>query len=139
WLRNPAAPEGLGDAFGHLPLLRAAAAMGTSGRRRAPCQQTILQGEAIDLGRLPVQWCWPGEPAPLITWGLVITTAPDDPKDVNVGVYRLQVLGRGKLIARWLAHRGGARHHRLWQAQGRDMPLAVVIGADPATILSAVM
>lgn len=139
WLRNPSAPDNLGDAIGHLPLVRAAAAMGTSRSRRAPSQQVVLKGEAADLDALPVQWCWPGEPAPLVTWGLVITTAPDDPKDVNVGVYRLQQLGPRQLIARWLAHRGGARHHRQWMALGKDMPLVVVIGADPATILAAVM
>src|SRR5690606_14852311 len=91
------------------------------------------------LDRLPVQTCWPGEPAPLVTWPLVITRAPDDPADVNVGIYRMQKLGPKRLVMRWLAHRGGARHHRLWQALGLDMPVAVVIGADPATILSAVM
>jgi 4-hydroxy-3-polyprenylbenzoate decarboxylase len=139
WLRSPTAPDGLGDTLDHLPLVRAAAAMGTTGSRRAPSQQVVFEADAVDLGALPVQWCWPGEPAPLITWGLVITVAPDDPKDVNVGVYRLQVLGPRQLIARWLAHRGGARHHRQWMAQGKDMPLAIVIGADPATILAAVM
>jgi 4-hydroxy-3-polyprenylbenzoate decarboxylase len=139
WLRNPTAPEGLGDALGYLPLVRAAAAMGTTRSRRAPAQQVVLKDEAADLGALPIQWCWPGEPAPLVTWGLVMTSAPDDPRDVNVGVYRLQVLGPRQLIARWLAHRGGARHHRQWMAQGKDMPLAIVIGTDPATILAAVM
>jgi 4-hydroxy-3-polyprenylbenzoate decarboxylase len=139
WLRSPTTPDGLGDTLDHLPLVRAAAAMGTTGSRRAPSQQVVFEADAVDLGALPVQWCWPGEPAPLITWGLAITVAPDDPKDVNVGVYRLQVLGPRQLIARWLAHRGGARHHRQWMAQGKDMPLAIVIGADPATILAAVM
>jgi len=106
---------------------------------RALCQEVVWRDQEIDLGRLPVQWCWPGEPAPLITWPLVITRAPDDPFDVNVGIYRMQVLGPDRAIVRWLAHRGGARHHRLWQRLGQDMPIAVVIGADPATILSAVM
>src|SRR5690606_28108259 len=107
--------------------------------RRAPCQQIVWRGDDLDLARLPVQTCWPGEPAPLVTWPLVITCAPDDPSDINVGIYRMQKLGPNRLIARWLAHRGGARHHRLWQAPGRDMPVAIVTGADPATILSAVM
>jgi 4-hydroxy-3-polyprenylbenzoate decarboxylase len=88
---------------------------------------------------MPIQWCWPGEPAPLITWPLVITRAPDDPDDINVGIYRMQVLGQDRAIIRWLPSRGGARHHRLWQQQGREMPVAVAIGADPATILAAVM
>src|SRR5690606_23036836 len=104
-----------------------------------PVQAVVRRGSDIDLGRLPSQWCWPGEPAPLVTWPLVITRAPDDPTDINVGIYRMQVLGRDRLIVRWLSSRGGARHHRLWQARGEDMPIAVAIGADPATILAAVM
>ncbi|WP_312795131.1 UbiD family decarboxylase, partial [Tianweitania sp.] len=93
----------------------------------------------VNFGSLPIQWCWPGEPAPLITWPLVITRAPDDPHDINVGIYRMQVLNRNQAIMRWLPARGGARHHRAWQKLGRDMPVAIAIGADPATILAAVM
>ncbi|HTN61331.1 MAG TPA: UbiD family decarboxylase [Devosia sp.] len=139
WMRNPTPPGGWGDAMAHLPIMRAAAAMGTTRAHRASVQQVCLTKTDINLGDLPIQWCWPGEPAPLITWGLVTTAAPDDPNDINIGVYRLQVFGRTRLIARWLAQRGGARHHRLWQQAGRDMPVAIVIGADPATILSTVM
>ena len=138
-LRDPKPPRSMREAWHKLPHLKAALAMNPRAVARPPCQHTVLQGEAVDLGHLPVQTCWPGEPAPLVSWPLVITAAPDDPTDVNVGIYRMQKLGRDRLIMRWLAHRGGARHHRLWQARGQAMPVAVVIGADPATILSAVM
>ncbi len=138
-LRDPRPPRSMRDAWQKLPHLRAALAMNPRPVGRAPCQQVIWRGDALDLDRLPIQTCWPGEPGPLVSWPLVITRAPDDPADVNVGIYRMQKLGPDRLIMRWLAHRGGARHHRLWQASGRDMPVAVVIGADPATILSAVM
>lgn len=138
-LRQPSAPRSLAQAIGKAPMLGAALSMRASHMRNAPVQRRVLTGEKIDLGLLPIQWCWPGEPAPLITWPLVITRAPDDPADINVGVYRMQVLGRDRLIVRWLANRGGARHFRLWQQRGEDMPIAVAIGADPATILAAVM
>ena len=138
-LRQPRPPQSFRDAFSKLPQLKAALSLAPKRVSRAPCQDVVLRGAEADLDRLPIQTCWPGEPAPLVTWPLVITRAPDDPDDVNVGVYRMQKLGRQTLIMRWLAHRGGARHHRMWQAQGRDMPVAVAIGADPATILAAVM
>jgi 4-hydroxy-3-polyprenylbenzoate decarboxylase len=138
-LRHPRAPRDLKDALARLPVLRAAAAMRLRPVQRGSVQERVLRGAAADLGALPVQWCWPGEPAPLITWPLVITRSPHDAGDVNVGIYRLQVLGRDRAIVRWLAHRGGARHHRQWQRRGEDMPVAIAIGADPATILAAVM
>lgn len=138
-LRDPRAPRGLRQAWGQRSLLAAALSMRTRRVQRAPCQSQVWTGADIDLGRLPIQWCWPGEPAPLITWPLVITCSPDDPDDINVGIYRMQVLGKDRVIMRWLAHRGGARHHRQWQQLGRDMPVAIAIGADPATILAAVM
>lgn len=138
-LRDPQPPVSMRDAFGKLPLLRAALSMRPRKVARATSQEIIWRGAEADLSRLPIQWCWPGEPAPLVTWPLVITCAPHDPSDVNVGIYRMQVLGSDRLIMRWLAHRGGARHHRMWQKLGRDMPVAVAIGADPATILSAIM
>ncbi|RKE83294.1 UbiD family decarboxylase [Rhizobium sp. AG855] len=138
-LREPRPPSSLRDAVNKLPLLRSAMALGCRRVSQAECQDVVFEGEAVDLNRLPIQWCWPGEPAPLITWGKVVTASPSDPKDVNVGVYRLQALDRRRLITRWLAHRGAAKHFRQWQATGNDMPIAVVIGADPQTILSAVM
>lgn len=138
-LRNPRPPRGLKQAWAQRGLLSGALDMRLRRVDRAPSQSRVITGDAIDLGRLPIQWCWPGEPAPLITWPLVITSAPDDPDDINVGIYRMQVLGPNRVIMRWLAHRGGARHHRMWQKLGRDMPVAIAIGADPATILAAVM
>lgn len=139
YLRHPDPPANLAAAVKKLPVLKAALGLGTKRVARAPVQQVRWQGTDLDVNRLPIQWSWPGEPAPLITWPLVITRAPDDPSDVNVGIYRMQVIGRDRLIVRWLAHRGGARHHRLWAEKGLDMPIAVAIGADPATILAAVM
>lgn len=138
-MREPQPPRSMKEAWSKLPMLRSALSMRLRHVRNAPVQERVLRGGDIDLGRLPVQWCWPGEPAPLVTWPLVITRAPDDPSDINVGIYRMQVLGRDRLVMRWLAHRGGARHHRMWQARGEDMPVAVAIGADPATLLAAVM
>jgi 4-hydroxy-3-polyprenylbenzoate decarboxylase len=138
-LRQPRPPRDLTGLGRSLPLVQAALNMGTRTVRRPPVQAQVRRGEAVDLGRLPIQWCWPGEPAPLITWPLVITRAPDDPTDINVGIYRLQLLGRNRLIVRWLAQRGGAGHHRAWQRLGQDMPIAIAIGADPALILAAVM
>lgn len=140
-LRAPRPPQGLLDAWRKLPLARAAMATRPRMRANAPAQERVATGEDVDLGRLPAQICWPGEPAPLITWPLVITP-PLEPAchdQENAGVYRMQVLDRARAIIRWLPHRGGARHHLQWKAAGRDMPVAVVIGADPATILSAVL
>lgn len=139
FLRNPEPPRGLSSALEKLPALKAGLAMGTKKVVRIRCQEQRQLGDEVDLSSLPIQWCWPGEPAPLVTWPLVITRSPDDPADINVGIYRMQVLDRERLIVRWLAHRGGARHHALWKRKGLDMPIAVVIGADPATILSTVM
>lgn len=140
-LREPRPPRGLAEAWKSLPLARAALSMRPRDSRRAPVQERIFQGEAIDLTALPAQLCWPDEAAPLITWPLVLTAPPEPSPDDegNLGVYRMQVLGRDRAILRWLAHRGGARHHAQWRRLGRDMPVAVVIGADPATILSAVL
>ena len=139
-LRHPAPPADLKDAWSKLPLARAALAMRPKETLSPPVQSEVLTGDAVDLSLLPAQLCWPGEPAPLITWPLVITRPPDEePGEENVGVYRMQVLGRDRAIVRWLAHRGGAAHHRLWRRRGRDMPVAVAIGADPATMLAAAM
>jgi 4-hydroxy-3-polyprenylbenzoate decarboxylase len=138
-LREPRPPHSIKDTWSKLPMLQAAFSMRLKQVSRAPVQDIVLQGDEVDLGKLPVQWCWPGEPAPLITWPLVITRSPDNPADINVGIYRTQVLGPNRLIMRWLAHRGGARHHRMWQNRGEDMPVTIAIGADPALILAAVM
>jgi 4-hydroxy-3-polyprenylbenzoate decarboxylase len=107
--------------------------------RNPPCQELVLEGAEVDLGRLPVQHCWPGDAAPLITWGLVVTRGPEKSRQ-NLGIYRMQVLERNRVIMRWLAHRGGALDFRDWQRQrpGEPFPIAVALGADPATILGAV-
>lgn len=138
-MKNPTPPSSLQEAWSKLSLLKAASSMRPRYRRRAPSQEIVRRGEEVDLGMLPVQWCWPGEPAPLITWPLVITRSPDDPDDVNVGIYRMQVRDRTSLIVRWLAHRGGAKHFRQWQRKGMDMPIAIAIGADPFTLLAGVI
>ena len=98
-LREPRPPASLRDALKKLPVLRSAMALGCRRMSHAECQDIVFEGEGVDLNRLPIQWCWPGEPAPLITWGLVVTASPSDPKDVNVGVYRLQALDRRRLIS----------------------------------------
>jgi 4-hydroxy-3-polyprenylbenzoate decarboxylase len=139
-LKEPEAPKGLKDALGKVAMLKAAlwdmAPKQVSG---AACQQAVWEGKDVDLARLPVQKCWPGDAAPLITWGLTITRGPHK-KRQNLGIYRQQVIGPNKVIMRWLAHRGGAldfRDHRLAHP-GKPFPIAVALGADPATTLGAV-
>ncbi|HMA13499.1 MAG TPA: UbiD family decarboxylase, partial [Kiloniellaceae bacterium] len=143
FLRQPEPPGSLREAWEQLPLLKTVMAMKPKTVGTAPCQEVVLQGADIDLGRLPVQTCWPGEPAPLITWPLVVTRGPkpgsDKADDFNLGIYRMQVTGRDRTIMRWLKHRGGAQHHRRWKAEKTaPLPAAAVIGADPGTILAAV-
>ncbi len=139
-LNHPDPVDGLRDAFDKIPLLKSAMAMRPKTVKSGPINEIVLKGEDVDLSTLPIQTCWPGEPAPLITWPLVVTKGPGDgPEDgINVGVYRMQVLGKNRTIMRWLDHRGGANHHKAWAARGEKMPVAVVIGADPGTILAAV-
>jgi 4-hydroxy-3-polyprenylbenzoate decarboxylase len=143
FLRQPEPPGSLREAWDQLPLLKTVMAMKPRTVATAPCQEVVLQGSDIDLARLPVQTCWPGEPAPLITWPLVVTRGPspagDKADDFNLGIYRMQVIGRDRTIMRWLKHRGGAQHHRRWKAEKTaPLPAAAVIGADPGTILAAV-
>ncbi|HMB78359.1 MAG TPA: UbiD family decarboxylase, partial [Kiloniellaceae bacterium] len=141
FLRQPEPPGSLKEAFQSLPLMKTVMAMKPKTVSGAPCQEVVLTGEDIDLGALPVQTCWPGEPAPLITWPLVVTKGPGKGKqdDFNLGIYRMQVTGRDSTLMRWLKHRGGAQHHRRWKAERREpLPAAAVIGADPGTILAAV-
>ena len=141
FLRQPAPPQGVKEAFGMLPLARQVMAMRPKRVKRAPCQEVVLEGDAVDLDRLPIQTCWPGEPAPLITWPLVVTRGPGEgPADApNLGIYRMQKLDRRRTIMRWLAHRGGAQHFARWKAERREpFPVAVAIGSDPATIIAAV-
>lgn len=139
FLKEPDPPKGMRDAFSKLPMFKQVLNMNPREVKNAPCQETILLGDDIDLGRYPVQTCWPGDAGPLITWALVITRGPLKPRQ-NLGIYRLQVIGRNKVIMRWLAHRGGALDFRDWQQArpGEPFPIAVALGADPATILGAV-
>ena len=144
FLRQPEPPGGWREALDMLPMLRTVMAMKPRTVGSAPCQEIVLTGNDIDLGRLPVQTCWPGEPAPLITWPLIVTQGPNPKGDrqdsFNLGIYRLQVTGRNTTLMRWLKHRGGAQHHQRWKGAGKrePLPVAAVIGADPGTILAAV-
>jgi len=141
FFRQPEPPGGWREAVDMVPMLRAAMSMRPKSVGRAPCQEVVLRGDDIDLGRLPVQTCWPGEPAPLITWPLVVTKGPGRGREdnFNLGIYRMQVAGRHTTLMRWLKHRGGAQHHARWKTSRPDpLPAAAVIGADPGTILAAV-
>lgn len=139
FLRQPEPPEGFKEAFKMMPLLKTIFAIKPNEVKKAPCQEIVLTGDKIDLNLLPIQTCWPGEPAPLITWGLVVTQKKNSEnlKDYNLGIYRMQVVDNKTTIMRWLKHRGGAAHYNSYKT-GDKMPVAVVIGADPATILAAV-
>ena len=142
FLRQPQPPKGLKDALDMLPLARTVMAMRPGTVKKAPVQEVVLTGDQIDLAKLPVQTCWPGEPAPLITWPLVVTKGPgrDREDDFNLGIYRMQVIGKDRCIMRWLAHRGGAQHYARHKKAGNREPLpaCAVLGADPGTILAAV-
>ena len=141
FLRQPEPPGGFREALSMLPLVKTVLAMQPKTVIHGPCQDVILTGDEIDLRKLPIQTCWPGEPGPLITWPLVVTKGPSGAKEdgFNLGIYRMQVLGKNKTIMRWLKHRGGAQHHARWAGEKREpLPAAVVLGADPGTILAAV-
>jgi 4-hydroxy-3-polyprenylbenzoate decarboxylase len=141
FLQRPEPPKGFRDALNMLPFVKTIAAMRASTQRNPACQQIILKGDDIDLNKLPIQGCWPNEPAPLITWPLIVTKGPSDSREdnFNLGIYRMQVLSKNKTIMRWLKHRGGALHHQRWSKVKREpLPAAAVIGCDPATILGAV-
>lgn len=139
YLKEPEPPRGLKDAWDKLPLLKQVLSMAPKKVSSAPCQEVVWEGKDVDLSRLPIQHCWPGDVAPLITWGLTVTRGPYK-KRQNLGIYRQQVLGPNKVIMRWLAHRGGALDYRdHCQANpGQPYPVSVVLGCDPATILGAV-
>jgi len=141
FLRQPEPPGGWREAFEMLPLLRRVMAMKPKLVSAGSCQDVVWMGEDVDLSRLPIQTCWPGEAGPLITWPLVVTRGPGSARedDYNLGIYRMQVTGRNTTLMRWLRHRGGAQQHRRWAAEKREpLPVAVVIGADPGVILAAV-
>ncbi len=146
FLKQPQPPARFRDSLEMLPLIKQALTMKPKTVTSAPCQEVVLKGDRIDLARLPIQTCWPGEPAPLITWPLIVTKGPSadgpdaDRRDAfNLGIYRMQVTGRNTTYMRWLKHRGGAQHHARWKQSHKDpLPAAAVIGADPGTILAAV-
>jgi 4-hydroxy-3-polyprenylbenzoate decarboxylase len=139
YLKEPDPPQGLKDAWDKLPMLKKVLDMAPRSRSSAPCQETVWEGRDVDLGRLPIQTCWPGDAGPLITWGLTVTRGPLK-KRQNLGIYRQQVIARDRVIMRWLAHRGGALDFRDHCAAtpGQPFAVAVALGADPATILGAV-
>ena len=140
-LRQPEPPKSLGEALDFLPLAKTVMAMRPKGVSNPPCQEIVLKGGDIDLSRLPVQTCWPGEPAPLITWPLVVTKGPGEAREdnFNLGIYRMQVLNKNQTLMRWLRHRGGAQHHARWAKEHHEpLPAAAVLGADPGIILAAV-
>ncbi len=139
FLKEPEPPKGMKDAWSKLPIFKQVLNMAPKVVKQAPCQTHVFQGDEVDLGRLPIQTCWPGDAAPLVTWPLVITKGPHKER-ANLGIYRQQLIGRNKLIMRWLSHRGGALDFREWQQEhpGERFPVTVALGADPATILGAV-
>ena len=145
FLRQPEPPGGWREAVEMLPLLKTVMAMKPKMASTPYCQEIIWRGDDIDLHKLPIQTCWPGEPAPLITWPLVVTQGPSkgpggDKRDApNLGIYRMQVTGKNTTLMRWLKHRGGAQHYQRWKDENpAPLPAAAVLGADPGTILAAV-
>ena len=138
YLKEPDPPKGLRDLWDKFPLFKQVLNMAPKERSGAPCQEVVWEGRDVDLSRLPVQTCWPGDAGPLITWGLTVTRGPSKPRQ-NLGIYRQQVIGPNRVIMRWLAHRGGALDFRDHKKQSKEpFPVAVAIGADPATTLAAV-
>ena len=139
YLKEPEPPKGLKDAWDKLPVLKQVLNMAPKEVSSAPCQEIVWEGRDVDLSRLPIQTCWPNDAAPLITWGLTVTRGPLKPRQ-NLGIYRQQVIGPNKLIMRWLPHRGGALdfHDHGQKHPGQPFPVAVALGADPATLLAAV-
>jgi len=138
YLKEPEPPKGLRDAWDKFPILKKVMHMQPKTVKKAPWQEVVLKGDDVDLYQLPIQNCWPEDAAPLLTWGLVVTKGPNKDRQ-NLGIYRQQLIGKNKLIMRWLKHRGGAQDHlEAKKAGATKFPCAVVIGADPATILAAV-
>jgi 4-hydroxy-3-polyprenylbenzoate decarboxylase len=139
FLKEPDPPRGLRDAWEKMPVFKQVLNMAPKVVKKAACQAVVYEKDQADLNRIPIQTCWLGDVAPLITWGLVVTRGPEKERQ-NLGIYRQQLIGKNRLIMRWLAHRGGAIDFRQWQQQhpGEPFPVAVALGADPATILGAV-
>ncbi len=139
YLKEPEPPKGIKELWDKLPVFKQVLNMPAKELKKAPCQEVVLSGDQVDLTQLPIQRCWPGDVAPLVTWGLTVTRGPNKSRQ-NLGIYRQQLLGPNKLVMRWLSHRGGALDFREWceQHPGQPYPVSVALGADPATILGAV-
>jgi 4-hydroxy-3-polyprenylbenzoate decarboxylase len=139
FLKEPDPPRGMREAWAALPVFKKVLDMAPKTVRNGPCREVVIEAADVDLAALPVQTCWPGDAGPLITWGLVTTRGPARGRQ-NLGIYRQQVIARNRVIMRWLSHRGGALDHREWCAARPDepFPVAVTLGADPATTLAAV-
>ncbi len=139
FLRQPDPPKGFKDAWNKLPIFKKVLSMGPKMVNSAPCQEIIKRGDEVNLHNIPIQTCWPKDAGPLVTWPLVITRGPHKERQ-NLGIYRQQLIGKNKLIMRWLSHRGGALDFQEFQDQnpGKPFPVCVALGADPATILGAV-
>ena len=139
YLKEPEPPKGMKDAWQKMPIFKQVLNMAPKVVKSAACQQQVIEGDDIDLSNYPIQHCWPEDVAPLITWGLVVTKGPHKPRQ-NMGIYRQQVIGKNRVIMRWLSQRGGALDFKEWQQQhpGEPFPVSVVLGCDPATILAAV-
>ncbi|GAB2991582.1 4-hydroxy-3-polyprenylbenzoate decarboxylase [Psychrosphaera aestuarii] len=139
FLKEPEPPAGFKDAFSKLPIFKQVLNLSPKEVKKAPCQKVVIEGDDVDLTKLPIMRCWPGDVAPLVTWGLTVTKGPNKPRQ-NLGIYRQQLLGPNKLIMRWLSHRGGALDFQEFKKSnpGEKYPVAVALGADPATILGAV-
>ena len=139
FLKEPEPPKGLRDLWEKRHDFKQVLNMPVKVVKNAPCQEVVAEGGQVDLDELPIQTCWPGDVGPLVTWALAITRGPDKERQ-NLGIYRMQKLAKNKLIMRWLAHRGGALDYRDWQKKypGKPYPVAVALGADPATTLGAV-
>jgi len=139
FLKEPEPPKGLLDLWEKRHDFKQVLNMPVKVVKKAPCQQIVLEGDEVDLDKLPIQTCWPGDAAPLVTWALAITRGPEKERQ-NLGIYRMQKIAKNKLIMRWLAHRGGALDYRDFQKKnpGKPYPVAIALGADPATTLGAV-
>ena len=139
FLKEPDPPKGLKDAWEKMPVFKQVLNMAPKEIKKAPCQDVVIEKDNVDLSKIPIQTCWPGDVAPLITWGLVVTKGPEKERQ-NLGIYRQQVLSKNRVIMRWLAQRGGALDFKEFQLKnpGEPFPIAVALGADPATILGAV-
>ena len=139
FLKAPEPPDSLRDALSKVPVYKQVLNMSPKKVRKPPCQERVIEGDDVDLNQFPIQTCWPEDAGPLVTWGLTITRGPTQ-KRQNLGIYRQQLIAPNKLIMRWLAHRGGALDFKAWQKSnpGERFPVAVALGADPATILGAV-